>query len=78
MRRWRSCAGSWKPSGNAGGLRGGRAPEPAHAEAFDIYHCRSHGTRRLSRGELRQEAREETVVYVCTLCGQVADPTPLF
>jgi len=48
------------------------------AEAFDTYHCRSHGTRYLSRGELRQEERDETCVYVCTLCGQVADPTPLF
>jgi hypothetical protein len=56
----------------------GRAPEPAHVEAFDTYHCRSHGTRYLSRGELRQEARDGTYVYVCTLCGQVADPTPLF
>jgi hypothetical protein len=55
-----------------------RMPEPAHVEAFDTYHCRAHGTRYLSRGELRQEAREETDVYVCTLCGQVADPTPLF
>jgi hypothetical protein len=56
----------------------GRALHPAHMEAFDTYHCRSHGTRRISRGELRQEARDDTVVYVCTLCGQVADPTPLF
>jgi hypothetical protein len=56
----------------------GRAPEPAHAEAFDTYHCRSHGTRYLSRGELRQAEQDETCVYVCTLCGQVADPTPLF
>ena len=56
----------------------GRAPQPAHAEAFDTYHCLSHGTRRISRGELRQEERDEPFVYVCTLCGQVADPTPLF
>jgi len=55
-----------------------RAPHPAHVEAFDTYHCLSHGTRRLSRGELRQEERDEAAVYVCTLCGQVADPTPLF
>jgi hypothetical protein len=55
-----------------------RVPQPADAEAFDTYHCRRHGTRRLSWGELRQEAREETYVYVCTLCGLVADPTPLF
>jgi hypothetical protein len=55
-----------------------RTPEPVHIEAFDTYHCRAHGTRYFSRGELRQEARDETYVYVCTLCGQVADPTPLF
>ncbi len=29
-------------------------------------------------GELLQEERDETYVYVCTLCGQVTDPTPLF
>ena len=56
----------------------GRTPDPAHAEVFDTYHCRTHGTRYLSRGELHQEERDETCVYVCTLCGQVADPTPLF
>jgi hypothetical protein len=55
----------------------GRTPDPAHAEAFDTYHCLNHGTRRLSRGELRQEARDETFVYMCTLCGQVTNPTPL-
>jgi hypothetical protein len=55
-----------------------RTPDPAHVEAFDTYHCRAHGTRYLSRGELRQEERDETYVYVCTLCDQVADPTPLF
>jgi hypothetical protein len=55
-----------------------RTPEPAHAEAFDTYHCRRHGTRYLSRGELRQQEQDATYVYVCTLCGQVADPTPLF
>jgi hypothetical protein len=55
----------------------GRMPDPAHAEAFDTYHCLNHGTRRLSRGELRQEVRDETFVYMCTLCGQVTNPTPL-
>jgi hypothetical protein len=55
-----------------------RTPHPTHVEAFDSYHCRAHGTRYLSRGELRQEAQGEIFVYVCTLCGQVADPTPLF
>ena len=55
-----------------------RTPHPTHVEAFDSYHCRAHGTRYLSRGELRQEERDETYVYVCTLCDQVADPTPLF
>jgi hypothetical protein len=56
----------------------GRTPHPAHAEAFDTYHCRRHGTRRLSRGEVYQAEHNETCLYVCTLCGQVADPTPLF
>jgi hypothetical protein len=56
----------------------GRTPHPSHAEAFDTYHCQTHGTRYLSRGELRQEERDETCVYVCTLCSQVTDPTPLF
>ncbi len=56
----------------------GRDPHPAHAEAFDTYHCRTHGTRYLSRGELRQDEWGETCVYLCTLCGQIADPTPLF
>jgi hypothetical protein len=56
----------------------GRVPHPAHADAFDTYHCLNHGTRRISRGDLLQEERHGTVVYVCTLCRQVADPTPLF
>jgi hypothetical protein len=55
-----------------------RTPDPAHVEAFDTYHCRRHGTRYLSRGEVHQEERGETCVYLCTLCDQVADPTPLF
>jgi hypothetical protein len=55
-----------------------RTPHPTHVEAFDTYHCRRHGTRYLSRRELRQEERDETYVYVCTLCGQIADPMPLF
>jgi hypothetical protein len=55
----------------------GRLPQSTHAEAFDTYYCRNHGTRRISRGELRQEVRDETCGYVCTLCSQVADPTPL-
>jgi hypothetical protein len=29
-----------------------QARQPAHAEAFDTYHCVRHGTRRLSRGGL--------------------------
>jgi hypothetical protein len=45
-------------------------------EAFDTYHCPTHGARRYSRGEVRQAERDETCLYVCTLCGQVADPTP--
>jgi hypothetical protein len=46
------------------------------AEAFDIYHCPTHGARRHSRGEVRQAERDETCLYVCTRCGQVADPAP--
>jgi hypothetical protein len=46
------------------------------AEAFDTYHCPTHGARRYSGGEVRQAERDETCLYVCTLCGQVADPTP--
>jgi hypothetical protein len=55
-----------------------RVPHPTHAEAFDTYHCVNHGTRRISRGELLREEQGETIMYVCTLCGQVANPTPLF
>jgi hypothetical protein len=47
------------------------------AEAFDTYHCPTHGPRRDSRGEVHQAERDETCLYVCTLCDQVADPTPL-
>jgi hypothetical protein len=46
------------------------------AEAFDTYHCPTHGPRRYSRGEVRQAERDETCLYVCTLCDQVADPAP--
>jgi predicted RNA-binding Zn-ribbon protein involved in translation (DUF1610 family) len=75
QRRWSAR----RPQSPVDDLRApGHAPQPAHAEAFDTYHCPSHGTRYISRGELRQEERDETYVYVCTLCGQVADPTPLF
>ena len=73
-RRWFA----WRPRSPVDDLYdSARAPHPAHAEAFDTYHCLNHGTRRISRGELLQEEREETCVYVCTLCRQVADPTPL-
>jgi hypothetical protein len=44
------------------------------AETFDTYHCPTHGARRRSRGEVRQAERDETCVYVCTDCGEVADP----
>jgi hypothetical protein len=53
------------------------APQDVAAEAFDTYHCPTHGARRYSRGEVRQAERDETCLYVCTRCGQVADPTPL-
>jgi hypothetical protein len=52
----------------------GSADRPAMGEAFDTYHCPTHGARRDSRGEVRQAERDETCVYVCTVCGQVADP----
>jgi hypothetical protein len=45
-------------------------------EAFDTYYCPTHGARRYSRGEVRQAERDEVCVYVCTLCSQVAAPTP--
>ena len=47
------------------------------SEVFDTYHCPTHGLRRHSRSEVRQAERDETCLYVCTLCDQVADPTPL-
>lgn len=48
----------------------------AEAEAFDTYHCPTHGARRYSRGEVRQAERDEVCLYICTSCGEVADPTP--
>jgi hypothetical protein len=54
----------------------GRTPQPTHAEAFDTYHCLSHGTRRISREELRQEERDGTLgvcVYALRPGGR---PTP--
>jgi hypothetical protein len=45
--------------------------------ALDTYHCPTHGVRSRRGGEVRQAEREETCLYVCTLCGQVADPTLL-
>ena len=75
QRRWLAR----RPSSPTDELHDGSlAPHHTHVEAYDTYHCQAHGTRYLSRGELRQEARDETYVYVCTLCDQVADPTPLF
>ena len=44
------------------------------AAVLDVYHCPTHGARRYSCGEVRQEERDETCVYVCTACGLVADP----
>jgi hypothetical protein len=46
------------------------------AHAFDTYHCPTHGVRSQRSGEVCQVARDEVGMYVCTLCGQVADPTP--
>jgi hypothetical protein len=47
------------------------------SEAFDTSHGPTHGPRRDSCGEVRQAERDETCLYVCTLCDQVADPTLL-
>jgi hypothetical protein len=44
------------------------------ADRLDTYDCPTHGKRRRSQGEVRQEERDETCVYVCTACGEVADP----
>jgi hypothetical protein len=43
----------------------------------DTYYCTGGcGERRRSKGEVRQEERDETCLYVCTACGKVADPLP--
>jgi hypothetical protein len=41
--------------------------------AVDAYRCPTHGTRLASRGEVRQAERDEVCLYVCSLCGRVAD-----
>jgi hypothetical protein len=38
------------------------------SEAFDTDHGPTHGPRRDSCGEVRQAERDETCLYVCTLC----------
>jgi hypothetical protein len=59
---------------NAGEVYSRRLGE---TDAFDTCHCPTHGARRYSRGEMRQLKRDETRLSVCSLCGRVADPTPL-
>ena len=44
------------------------------AAVLDVYHCPTHGVRRDSLGEVRQAERDETCVYVCADCGEVAEP----
>ena len=44
------------------------------AAVSDVYHCPTHDVRRYSLGEVRQAERDETCVYVCADCGEVADP----
>jgi hypothetical protein len=44
------------------------------AAVLDVYHCPTHGVRRYSLGEVRQAERDETCLYVCADCGEVADP----
>jgi hypothetical protein len=56
--------------------RKGRLDNDGEDGPFDTYHCPTHGARRYSRGEVRQAESDETCLYVCTLCGQVVDPTP--
>jgi hypothetical protein len=43
------------------------------AQRQDTYTCPTHGARRKSLAEVRQAERDEVCLYVCTLCGQVAD-----
>ena len=47
------------------------------SEAFDTSHDPTHGPCRDSRSEVYPAECDETCLYVCTLCDQVADPTPL-
>jgi hypothetical protein len=42
--------------------------------ALDTYHCPTHGVRSRRRGEVRQAEIDEVCLYVCTRCGEVADP----
>jgi Family of unknown function (DUF6166) len=44
------------------------------AAVLDVYHCPTHGVRRYSLGEVRQAEQDETCVYVCADCGEVAEP----
>jgi hypothetical protein len=43
--------------------------------ALDTYHCPTRGVRSRRRGEVRQAEIDEVCLYVCTRCGEVADPS---
>jgi hypothetical protein len=46
-------------------------------EAEDTcYYCRNCGHRSKLRGEVRQEERDETCLYVCTICNEIVDEIP--
>ena len=53
-------------------LRAGEAPAERLQDLTDLYDCPTHGARCFSRGEVRPAERDEVCLYVCTLCGQVA------
>ena len=50
-----------------------RCPCHSWVQEFDVVYCPTHGARRKSVREVRQEARDEVCLYVCTRYGQVAD-----
>jgi hypothetical protein len=45
------------------------------ADALETYRCPTHGVRHRHRGEVRQAEVDEVCLYVCSACGQIADPT---
>jgi hypothetical protein len=45
------------------------------ADALETYHCPTHGVCSRRRGEVRQAEVDKVCLYVCSACGQIADPT---